>query len=377
MIKANVGITGSRINITGTTANINTKYISITGKTAVIDNNFTTIKAESQEYYSNIKTGVTSITLHSEEYQSNDYSDIYITPFRNKISSVIGGDLGTQSYIDLKNENIDIFATGNIDVTGYTVDITGGTIAVTGDTIIDGNTLIKPGKVLCVDGANNFEKASGATGTLKEYVKLSNEGNIISGSNKDLLLGSSDTRVFTVYNRASLQCARQTGYGSSSNPDPNRQSYSPISFNINPYGGDVYIGSTSSSVIVKGSLTVNEGPIIFPIFDAVGNTYYEDKSFMIIPDVSGTDNNSAIRYSADKYPAGSIAFISPGHHNRDIAVWTGPGEKDYEYFTDDYMLYMLIFMGETYSYNSKTWTRPSFYVKIGGRIRCKNSTYHT
>jgi hypothetical protein len=95
----------------------------------------------------------------------------------------------------------------------------------------------------------------------------------------------------------------------------------------------------------------------------------------LIPDEEGDNRVSGIRYSADKYPKGSIAFISPGRGSRGICVWHGAGTNDFENYADSYMVYMLIFTGETYEYENKTWTRPSFYVKMGNRIGCIGSTY--
>ena len=110
---------------------------------------------------------------------------------------------------------------------------------------------------------------------------------------------------------------------------------------------------------------------------AKGGIEYTDTGFLLIPHAEGEDKVTSIRYISYKYPAGSIAFISPGNDKRKIRVWYGPNSNDYQEDNTNYKnVYMLIFTGETYTYDNKTWSKPSFYVDLGRRYACKGSQYN-
>ena len=133
-------------------------------------------------------------------------------------------------------------------------------------------------------------------------------------------------------------------------------------------GATIGVGVTvNGDAKINGPLKISEGTLTFPNMLAKGGTDYTDTGFLLIPYAEGEDKVTSIRYISYKYPAGSIAFIGPGHDKRKIRVYGGSNSyHEYSYPR----VYMLIFTGETYEYNGKTWAKPSYYVDLGDRSAC-------
>jgi hypothetical protein len=151
------------------------------------------------------------------------------------------------------------------------------------------------------------------------------------------------SRVYTVYNRASIQCVSQKGAGYP-NPDPNGQTYSPTQFTINPYGGNVYIGSTSSSTVVKGTIDV-KGFTHLGSFNAAKTIYTSNMSLFNYIDwdsAAGKNANLTIKIEDDK-PHFIFCKKSTGNPN---LIFDGSGwSKTHDIATNNCLVIISILNG--------------------------------
>ena len=302
----------------------------------------------------------------------------------------VGGTLGVNGTLDVTRKatlDSDLTVGGTLDVTGTAtfgnnLSVGGtlgvnGTLGVTGKATLDSDLTI--GGTLGVTGKATLDSDLTVGGTL-DVTGTATFGNNLSVSgtldvteaatfNNDLTVGKR-----LVVNNNGNNNAIQT-YGAVVVGDPGGSYPTKISSNSLWLNIDRHTRMSNGATIINKPLKLADGALTFPNMVAVGGTDYTDTGFLLIPDTEGNNSVASIRYSADKYPAGSIAFISPGNNRREIRVWYGAGSSDYHDYTDDYMVYMLIFTGETYTYNGKTWSKPSFFVQLGNRDDCPGSEY--